>query len=159
MAKVKVKASWAIVSLVPKAFDPKTKQELGDVVVQEAKNMISQGTSPVRGRRRFDAYKNRKDYPGDLKSARPVNLYLSGKMLSFYGWKNSGKNGIKVGVSGAPQKVMKYSEAHNNGTDNMPMRQHTPKDGEELAVTIMRKIRDTFKKRLSLLIRQSNKSK
>jgi len=149
--------------LIDGFIDNATANDIGRTVVAEAKRMIAEGQSPVRGYGRFERYKDRTKYPGKLKDARPVNLYLSGDMLKAFGHRISGKNAIKVGmVKGS--KFQKEKEGyhhdgtkHHDGTDAMAQRRFIPGEGEEFAVSIMRAIRDIYGKRLASLIRKSNK--
>lgn len=139
---------------------PEMKKKVGDSIVEEMKTMIGAGTSPVRGQRRFPAYKNRKNYPGDLKPARPVNLNLTGKMLSYLGWKHGEKkSAIAIGMIRPPAKEADKAKAHNEGTENMAQRQFIPNQGEEFAVSIMRKIKRMYDDRIKELIGRSSKKK
>lgn len=156
MAKVKVTSRWDILELLDGFMDQSTQNDLGETVVTEAKQMISEGQSPVRGYGRFAEYKDRTKYPGARKDARPVNLKLTGEMLDAYDFKPT-REGIEVGVlNGDRKEVAQYI---NEGTEHMAQRRFIPGSGEEWAVSIMRKIADVYEKRLSQIIRQSAKKK
>lgn len=157
MAKAKVTSRFQILSLLENFIDSATAKDLGQTVVSEARDNISQGLSPVRGYGRFQAYKNRKSYPGDLKSARPVNLKLSGDMLRGFGFRVSGKDAVVVGMVGGSSFDKEKAAYHQAGTPTMAQRKIVPDEGEEWSVSIMRKIRDVYGKRLENLIRQANK--
>ena len=120
--------------------------------------MIGEGQSPVRGYGRYTRYKDRKSYPGDLKPARPVNLELTGEMLQGYDFKISNKpDTIEVGMVRGSAFAKEKAGYHQTGTSVMAQRKLVPGDNEEWAVSIMRRIRDIYGKRLEFLIRQSNK--
>lgn len=157
MAKVRITSKWDIIPLVNNLVDQTTATTLGDAIVGEAKELIRNGISPVRGHGRFAAYKDRKKYPGDLKSARPVNLFLTGDMLRGFGFKLGAKNTVEVGMVNGSSFAKEKAEAHNAGTRHMAQRRFVPGPKEEWAVSIMRKIRDVYEKRLGFLIRQANK--
>lgn len=158
MAKVKVTSKFQILELIDKFVDGTTANALGKTVAEEALENISQGLSPVRGYGRFEAYKDRKKYPGDLKPARPVNLWLSGAMLKAY-WYRLGrqKDSIEVGMVRGSASDIEKAQHHQDGTEHMAQRKIVPGEGEEWSVSIMRAIREVYSKRLSDLIRQSNK--
>lgn len=158
MAKVKVTTRFQILELLNRFIDGPTANAIGRTVVEEAKEMISQGQSPVRGHGRFERYKDRNKYPGDLKPHRPVNLKLTGEMLAGLTFKRKDANTIEVGYLRASQKRKEIAGYHMSGTDNMAMRRTIPQEGEEWAVSIMRALRDLYGKRLETLIKRSNKS-
>lgn len=158
MAQVKVTTKWKILEVVDRFFDNATATSIGKTVSDEAKRMISEGQSPVRGYGRFEKYANKDSYPGDRKPARPVNLDLTGKMLKGYGHQvSSKKNTVEVGMVRGDNTDKEIAGYHQEGTDKMAQRRMVPGEGEEWAVSIMRSISDTWSKRLADLIRQSNK--
>lgn len=156
--KVKTKVVFDIEKDIEKINTPQAMKEVGELVVREMKTMILSGVSPVRGNKRFAPYKDRTKYPGDLKPARPVNLKLTGEMLDALTFRPY-KETVHIGIFTSDQGVKDRAEAHNQGTEHMAKRQFIPQEGEEFAVTIMRKIKAHFEKKLSVIIRQSNKSK
>ena len=143
--------------LIDRFIDNATANDIGRTVVAEAKRMIAEGQSPVRGYGRFERYKDRTKYPGKLKDARPVNLYLSGDMLKAFGHRISGKDAIEVGMVKGSEFQKEKAGYHHDGTDAMAQRRFVPGKDEEFAVSIMRAIRDIYGKRLASLIRKSNK--
>lgn len=120
--------------------------------------MIASGQSPVAGYGRFEQYKDRVKYPGDLKPARPVNLKLNGDMLDNYDYDVQGDGTVRVGMVGGDTKAREIATYHNDGTPNMAQRKIVPGRGETWATSIMRAISDAYSKRLAKLIRQSNSS-
>lgn len=159
MAKVKVTTRFKILELIDRFVDGTLVNQVGGAVVDEAKQLIRSGQSPVRGYGRFAAYKDRDKYPGGIKPARPVNLELSGDMLDAYGYRRGAGDSIEVGmVKGSPE-VKEIAEFHNEGTEHMAQRRIVPGEGEEWTVSIMRRIRDFFGKRFETLIRQANKKR
>ncbi len=157
MAKVKTTVRFKIVELVDRFVDNALANQIGKTVVDEAKRNMSEGLSPVRGYGRFERYKDRKSYPGDLKEARPVNLNLTGKMLEGYDYKISSDGVIDVGMVKGSADRKEIAGYHQDGTEFMAQRKMVPGDGEEWSVKIMRAIRDLYGTRLEKLIRQSNK--
>lgn len=157
MAQVKVTTRFKIIDFIDRFMDGTTVSAIGDTIVDTAKEMISEGQSPVRGHGRFARYKDRTKYPGDLKPARPVNLNLTGEMLKGFGFKYIGNDTIQVGMISGSSDRKEVARYHNSGTDNMAMRRFIPQDGEEWAISIMREIRDVYGKRLATLVKASNK--
>lgn len=158
MATAKVTVKFKILEILENQLivDSTTADKVGSTVVAEAKKMISQGLSPVRGEKRFEKYKNKEKYPGKKKPATPVNLELTGDMLKGYGYRRGKNNAVEIGMvspTGNRDKVARY---HNEGTPKMAARPITPQKGQEYAVSIMQAIRDIFDTRLSKMIRQSN---
>ncbi len=157
MARVKVTTRFKILELIDKFVDGATANAIGQTVVKEAKQNIAEGLSPVRGYGRFERYKDRKKYPGDLKPSRPVNLELTGEMLEGYDYRVTSNDTIEVGMVKGSAFAKEKAAHHNAGTPYMAQRKIIPGDGEEWSVTIMRAIRDIYGKRLENLIRQGNK--
>ncbi len=157
MAKIKVTTRFQILELIDGFVNNTTANAIGKTVVDEAKQNISEGLSPVRGYGRFERYKDRTRYPGKLKPARPVNLELSGDMLKGYDYRITTDDTIEVGMVGGSAFDKEKAQYHNDGTPNMAQRKLVPGDGEEWSVSIMRSIRDLYGKRLEEIIRQSNK--
>jgi hypothetical protein len=163
MAKVKVTSRFKILELLDSFVDNATANDLGKTIVTEAKQNISEGLSPVRGYGRFERYKNPEKYPlglppGLKKNQRPVNLDLTGEMLAGYDYRLSHKKDtIEVGMVSGSAFAKEKAQYHNEGTPNMAQRKIVPDEGEEWSVSIMRKIRDLYSRRLEFLIRQANK--
>lgn len=125
----------------------RTKELVGEQVIADMKESIAAGVSPVRGERRFVAYKNPDRYPGDKKDKRPVNLYLSGDMLGALRFYPTAGPGVSVGIKGSEGVKAK---AHNDGTRTIPRRHFMPTDnGDEFTVTITRRVRDLYSRLLS----------
>lgn len=124
--------------------------KIGPLVVSEMKKLIASGRSPVKGFGRFEPYKNPEKYPGDLKPHRPVNLSLTGTMLSYLSFRKSANNRLEIGIlPEAPQKVKVIARVHNTGErSDIAKRQFIPEDGEEFVPQIQNMIRDFFKKRV-----------
>lgn len=155
MSKVKVTAKFQILDLLDQLVNENTNHAIGRTIEEEARKMIAEGQSPVKGYGRFERYKDRKKYPGDQKPARPVNLNLTGQMMRLFGYRLKGK-AVEVGfIKRGPHGDL--PEYHQEGTEHMAQRRLTPGEGEEWAVSIMRRIRDLYEKRLEKFIRQTNK--
>ena len=123
------------------------KEEVAAQVIADMKESIAAGVSPVRGERRFVAYKNPEKYPGERKAKRPVNLYLSGDMLAALKFYPTAGASVSIGIKGAEGVKAK---AHNDGTSTIPRRHFMPTDkGDEFSVTITRRIRDLYARAIS----------
>lgn len=129
--------------------------KVGTMLKEESRRAIANGLSPVRGVGRFAAYKNPSQYPGDRKPARPVNLQLTGDLLSHLGYRRSG-NRLEFGLIGMSGDVAKRAETHQKGTHpHVPRRQFIPEAGQEFIATIATKMRQLFRERISEIIRES----
>ena len=153
---------------VPRTIDVKTllKNNLVDdslvnavqkeVIDQTIKPLIASGTSPVdsyEGSRRFRKYKDPKSYPAKKKSKTPVNLNLTGVMLSFYKAYAIGKNILRLGIpSYAPQDVKDRAEGNNVGTENIPARRFIPLKGEVFKISVLRRLKDIYAKRIARIL-------
>lgn len=157
MAKVKVTSRFEILEVINNMVNTRTANELGRAIVDGSKRLMSDGISPVRDYGRFERYKDRKKYPGNLKPARPVNLQLSGELFEAFDYRKKGKLSIESGIIKGSRRLKEIARAHQAGTPNMAQRRMFPGKGEEYAVTIMREIRKIYTKRLRELIRKSNK--
>lgn len=96
-------------------------------------------------------------YPG--KKVRPVNLYLSGEMLSHLTFKRTGKETIEVGIIDAPSEIETIARAHNEGpTDGkFPQRRFLPvANGERYALVIERAIREIYRRAVDRIVAESN---
>ena len=160
MFKVKVKSNIRaeVINRLKQTVDAKFEQDAQEEVVGEIKRMIASGTSPVQsvdGGRRFASYKNPDKYPANKKAKRPVSLFLSGTMLSWYrAVKISGVR-ISFGIpTNAPEDVKIRAEANNVGTTNdkgevaIAARRFIPLAGETFAISVMRKIKTLYMKRI-----------
>jgi len=124
-------------------------EELGRVAVKEMKLSLERGISPVRGERRFEKYSKsyteaiQKGWLEHAKNVRPVNLFLSGRMLGALEFKASyGK--LEVGIW--DPEMVELASYHQEGTDKMPKRKFIPDtSGEYLTVTIDRALINKLK--------------
>jgi hypothetical protein len=150
---------------------PAFANQLGPIIIQQMKNLIAKGSSPVKGVGRFVAYKGvasikegksqysvypysaMKEYPD--KKVRPVNLSLTGAMLSFLSFRLDGSI-LEVGIlPDAPNKQKVIARVHNTGErPDIPQRQFIPDDGEEFTVTIMAVIKKLYRKRIIDLLNE-----
>lgn len=160
MAKVKVTTNFKINSLLSKPMMRDSDLRImGQAIEDIAKEQIAAGISPVRGERRFERYKNTDRYPGGLKPNRPVNLNLSGEMLKHLTYRLKTSDTIDFGIIRAPHDVVVRARVHNDGErDDIAQRPFIPdKPGQSFSVSIMRKIREIYSKRLAAIIDESNK--
>lgn len=156
MAKVKVTTRFKILEVIDRFVDSTLANSIGSAIVEGAKTNIADGISPVRDYGRFERYKDRAKYPGRLKPARPVNLWLTGSMLKGYQFRVIGDI-VEVGMVSGSARDKEIAGYHNEGTPNMAQRKIVPGEGEEWSIRIMRTIRDLYGKRLEQLIKASNK--
>jgi hypothetical protein len=148
--KIDTKTLQAFSEKVGKIRNPFSKDEadkLGKAVVEEMKDMISKGTSPIAGYGRFPGYlhagekgkypeKARRDYPS--KRSRPVNLYLSGDQMRSLTSKPFARGkgwGVEVGYWDSLSK--KKEEGHRVGVNGQPSRPTIPQAGERFAQRIL----------------------
>lgn len=156
-------------------IDDPTARNIGDTVITQMKNFIARGQSPVRDQGRFQGYKaqqisggkgrrgneNKQGYPYSVmhrfpnKKVRPVNLKLTGEMLSDLAHKfRFGEQTIELGLFSGKSALK--AETHNQGTQEprISRRPFLPtKDGESFAETIQRDIIAIVKRRISYIIR------
>jgi len=132
--------------LIESVKSVKNLQELGTVAVKEMRLSLERGISPVRGVRRFENYSKsyseaiRKGYLELTKKVRPVNLYLSGRMLKALEFR---ANYAKLEVGIWDSEMSELAGYHQDGTDKMPARRFVPtEDSEELTVTIDRALKN-----------------
>lgn len=212
MARTKVTTRFKILEFIDRFVDNTTANAIGEAVTEEAKRLISEGQSPVRGIGRMAGYsetykmaikgdikfrsfknggtvailppeklnkkgnatlikKNKKTGKfearrerfapglGVGKQVRPVNLHLTGEMLEGYSFRVKGKDVIEVGIIHGSAERKEIAGYHQSGTENMPRRPLVPGEGEEFAVSVMRRIRDLYGKRLADVIRRANSKK
>lgn len=172
MGKVTVKLDKlnAIVS-GEKIATPEFQKKLGDRVVSDVKEFIAVGKSPVRGGGRFKGYaadrlkgdNPNKLYPNTVKKQypskqrRPVNLSLSGRMLSEMIWKSI-KGGVIIGLLNASAEIRTIFKAHNSKDQpnrKFPRRQLLPTEqGERFIEYIQRRIVSLYRARIRQIIKK-----
>lgn len=165
MARSNTTVKFQILEFLNNFVDDATANAIGKTVVDEAKDMMASGQSPVRGIGRYKVYSDA--YKSAIKTAkrgamrektiRPVNLHLTGEMLDGYGFRRKSANSIEIGMVSGSTERKEIAEYHQKGTRKMPARPLVPGENEEWAVSIMRAIRDAYGKRLRQLIERSNK--
>lgn len=156
MAKTKTRVSFSISTLIQTFMTEAVAREIGESVHEEVRSLISNGQSPVRGERRFAQYKERKSYPGKLKPAVPVNLQLSGEMLESLNFRRRGDT-VEFGfLAGTSADVLARAQAHQDGTPKMAARPMIPVAGQEWAVSVVRRFKDVYSRRLQDIIKKSN---
>lgn len=149
MIKLVIRKSQISVNLrarLQKTVSPAFVKTVNTEIVEEIKRKISIGSSPVSGR--FVAYTNPKRYPGKKKPAKPVNLYLSGVMLSWLKAFKQSTMTLGIGIpSSAPKEVKARALANNVGTKTIPARRFIPIKGETFALGILRKLNQIYTRR------------
>lgn len=129
-----------------------------------AKEFITTGNSPILGFGRYQGYAKQRNqdptaYPANRKPARPVNLTLSGEMLSYYksvGVSLANSLAIKIGLVDAPQKVRDRAKGNNLGVPerNIPARRFIPQKGEKFNVTIEKQINTVLQERIARAVKK-----
>jgi len=123
------------------------------VVDQQILKDLSKGNSPVNKARRLANYSERytKAIKGSLgkennKSVRPVNLTLTGSMLSNYDARPGEDTfEITLGIhSDAPEFDRLKASVHNTGNKTTPRRPFVPLAGESFTRKITLEIRKLF---------------
>lgn len=121
------------------------------VVNQEILRIVDKGLSPVAKQRKYQKYSER--YRSEIKSGKypaknvsPVNLALTGSMLSHYEAR-PGENQFEMTVGihkDAPEDDKVKAKKHNEGTKNIPRRAFVPLAGESYTRKITLEIRKLF---------------
>jgi len=111
-------------------IDKETAKATANQIVIEMKNLISKGISTVRGAglaSRMPRYKNPDKYPGKRKNKRPVNLYLTGHMLSnLQSWFEKSKNGFNSWIGYKNKFAGDKERGHAEGVNSQPKRPTIP---------------------------------
>lgn len=165
MFKVKIKSNIRaeVINRLKKTVDEKFLADMQNQVVDgEIKRLINGGVSPVQsveGDRRFKKYKDQDKYPGKKKAKRPVNLFLSGVMLSWYRVIKISGVRLSFGIpKSAPKDVKDRAEANNVGTVDslgqvaIAARRFIPLNGETFNISVMRKLKNLYALRIKALI-------
>jgi hypothetical protein len=163
MFKVKIKSniSAEVISRLRKTVDEKFIADVNNEVVTEVKRLVSAGVSPVQTAeaRRFIGYKNPKKYPAKKKAKRPVNLFLTGEMLREYVAEKVSGVRFSMGISKRASKDVKdRAEGNNIGTVDesgkvlVPARRFVPVYGEMYVVSVMRKLKNVYARRIKELL-------
>lgn len=143
------------------------KSQMGFKVVEDMKQFMSAGQSPVKGVGRFEAYSTqrnkdpkkrlypfnvKKEYPG--KQVRPVNLKLSGDLYDSIDYRVI-QSGVQVGHFSPSKDIREKFEKHNLGTDpRVPKRQYLPGQGQTFNVSIMRNLKELVISRIKSILRR-----
>ena len=155
---------------------PEFQKKLGDRVVGDVKDFIAVGKSPVKGKSRYKGYAAqrlkgqdpktlypnsvKKQYPSKRK--RPVNLSLSGKMLSKLTWEKI-KGGVRVGLINASAEIKEIFNAHNSKNApnrKFPRRPMLPTGkGEDFTQYIKQRINSLYRARIRQIIMKMKKKR
>lgn len=165
MLKFKVKSSFRVdaVAKIKKLVTEEFVQDIQtEVIDRTIKPLIAAGVSPVEsveGGRRFIGYKTPDKYPAKKKAKRPVSLWLTGVMLSFYKAVKISGSRLQLGIpTNAPNDVKVRAVANNAGTVNsagqvaIAARRFIPLRGESFRVSVVRKIKDLYARRIRDLL-------
>lgn len=140
-------------NVLKKPIDRETAKEIGEQVVDEMRDMISKGISPIAGNGRFPRYKDTKKYPRGKKPNTPVNLYLSGEFQDSltYSVKNS-PSGFKTEIFYGGASVNDDKESgHRKGSDgtSKTSRPTIPQGTESFAERIIRIFSKIYRDRIN----------
>lgn|SRR5574343_123587 len=151
--KITIQKEKLIAKVKSQLVDKEMIDDINKEVVSEVKRFMAAGASPVRGKRRFKAYKDKDKYPANRKASRPVNLFLSGDLYNSLIAARRSVLSFYIGISElASEKIKIYAKANNLGENNIPERRFVPIKGEEYNVSIMRKIKDIIARRVAKII-------
>lgn len=123
---------------------------IGKAIVKEMKALIATGKSPITGKS-FPAYKNPKRYPGKLKSARPVNLRLTGRFLAALAHKvleGTGRPIIRIYLT--TRSAHLKERGHREGAGGQPLRPIIPEGNELLAPSIFTSVRKLLRQKFDI---------
>lgn len=154
--KVRTNIRADVVAKLRNTVDERFVYDVQREAVGEIKRLIASGVSPVQGfdnKKRFDQYKDKDVYPAKRKPNRPVNLSLTGIMLSWY--RAVKVNGVRISLgipAAAPQDVKDRAEGNNVGANGIPARRFVPLKGETYAISVLRKLKSLYAQRIKTLI-------
>jgi hypothetical protein len=139
--------------MVNSAFVREVNEQVVEGVI---KPLIMAGRSPVKGWGRFEKYKDKDIYPAKQKPNRPVNLTLTGKMLKAYKTKKESNTSIRIGIVGTlvTQFVKDKAKGNNEGLRGIPARRFIPIGKESFTISVMRKLKDLFARRLNDIVKK-----
>lgn len=155
MAQFKINLKDAInalkVDLAPsevrKKIPKRVLDEAGKEMIDEIKNLVSKGTSPIRGEGKFAAYRGtyrdrikKGKIPG--KSLKPVNLTLDGDFMDSLEYKILADKTVSIGFYDSLSK--KKEQGHREGANGQAQRPIIPLDEE----TFKKQIMDIYEEKL-----------
>ena len=142
-----------MLSELRKPIDRQTADEVGRQSVDEMKDMISKGISPLNSGGRFPGYKNPSKYPKGKKPNTPVNLYLSGD------FQNSLTHKVKTSEFGFDTEIFyegrdedAKESGHRDGANGQPKRPTIPQGSESFAQRVIRVFSSIYKARINKII-------
>ena len=162
MIKLKYKglSTQFVSKMLKESANAELMSEINSKFIPEYKNSIQKGLSPVQGFGRFKEYAT--SYKSQLlnkgiKAIRPISLYLTGEMQDEISTHKVDGNTVQIGISnGASEFVKTKAKAHNLGVSekNIPVRRFIPQKGEELIITLQRKLRDIYARHLAKILKK-----
>lgn len=165
MAGIKVKVTLPIIKDLRKLTSSNYTDPIAENILEQMKDIIATGLSPIRSFGRFEAYKAQKRNRGGKKSGypynvqkkfpgkkvRPVNLELSGDMLEALDYRNI-REGIEISIY--KKAEAEKAKTHQQGTDLVPQRRFIPSTkGEQFITSITVSIKKMFVEALDKIIR------
>jgi hypothetical protein len=157
--KARIKALFQDKEIAKKVLSDRFLVTVNEEVVDKViLDLISKGISPVEGKK-FKSYKDKDKYPGKLKPAKPVNLYLEGDMLKTYEAKRKTDKSFEVGVMSNDEKVQDYAKYNNSGTKHIAARRFIPLKGEQFSSKVRKAFRDVLRKRLQEVLAARRRGK
>lgn len=157
MANIRVRTN---IKFPKKVMNAKVAQQIDMAIQQGIRESLSLSQSPVKGYGKFVGYAAERfgdptKYPGKLKRKRPVNLQLSGAMITAIKVLSFTDDKVTIGIASPKQKLK--AETHNEGTQEprVPQRRFLPTGpGEEFVDSIQKKILAIIEKRVSDLFKR-----
>jgi hypothetical protein len=134
-------------------IDRETSMEVGRAIVAEMKDKIAAGKSPIKGRE-FPPYKKPDKYPGNKKAHSPVNLYLTGQMLSRLRYQvEESKYGWSVFIGYTNDRAAAKEQGHREGKNKQPRRPTIPSKNERFDTTIRQIYEKLYRERIAKLVK------
>lgn len=148
-------------------LDQQTAKKIGADVLDEMKDGISRGKSPISGNGNFEAYRGtyrkriqRYGYvhteDGKFsKRLRPVNLEVSGKFLSaLKATVTKVKSGYGVVIGFGDRKNQKIEEGHRKGANGQAERPVIPQGGEQFSRNIQEVYLDGINEKIASIAKE-----
>lgn len=150
-AKLLAKLAPRLSELTNRAIDARTASVIGRTTISQMKDLISKGISPIRGKRRFPAYKPsyRKTRRRFGKRLRPVDLNLTGEFLKSLKFTTRGGTTI-INYQGRKQRDKE--RGHREGANNQRKRPTLPQGRESFAEKIVQSQINIYAKRLEKVL-------
>lgn len=135
-------------------FSKALAEDVGNAIIDEMKDLISKGISPIKGGGRYESYKQ--SYADKIKSKKgvyankglkPVNLNLTGQFLGSLTHKVKAlKNKLEISIGYNNKLARDKEDGHRYGSNSQKIRPTLPLGSEGFAVVIQKKVIDIVNK-------------